>query len=99
MLKLITDHGPICSRDIELTLEKEQGHIARHLTFMRTRGVIVNQRANTFVYYSVEGKYLNLVRGQFDLISRGQLQKDEKKYQSLKSKGKLELDAALRKWT
>lgn len=99
MLKLIIDYGPICSRDIELTLEKEQGYIARHLTYMRLRGVITNQRANTHVYYAVSKTHRELVEGQFKLISRGQLQKDVKKYEALKKKGELELDKALKKWT
>lgn len=101
ILHLILRNREMCTSDLEQVLDYTQTKTSRHLSYLRSAGLVVPRKLDQWVYYSLKEETADLVNQIFTYMERDSiLQKDLEVYNILYSNRELAVTRLQnRRWT
>jgi ArsR family transcriptional regulator len=89
IVHLLYTQGELCSVDIEQVLEFTQSKTSRHLTYLKSAGLVSNHRQELYMNYKIKTGVLPVVTELFRFMADPQLEADTQAYKVLFSNREL----------
>ncbi len=90
ILNLILVNDEMCISDLELILDYTQTKTSRHLSILRSIGLVKYRKVDQWVYYYINETYIDILKQLFKLFGKEpQLYKDLIEYRTLYANNEL----------
>ncbi len=101
ILNLVIRNKEMCTSDLEQVLDFTQTKTSRHLSYLRSAGLVIPRKLDQWVFYSLKEEAADLVSQIFGYMERDTtLTKDQEIYQILFSNRELAVNKLQsRRWT
>ncbi|MFT2010221.1 ArsR/SmtB family transcription factor [Pontibacter sp. 13R65] len=101
ILHLILRNKEMCTSDLEHVLDYTQTKTSRHLSYLRSAGLVTTRKIDQWVYYALKEDTSELLHQLFAYLSQDAvLLKDQEIYQILYSNRELAINKLqARRWT
>lgn len=93
ILFLIHENKEMCISDIELILDFTQAKTSRHLTYLKSNGILNSKKVDQWVFYYIKEEVKDLLSQGFRFVEKDQiLQKDLETFKVMYSNRELALN-------
>ena len=93
MLYLLFNNRELTISDFELILEFTQTKTARHLTYLKSAGIVASRKLDQWVFYYIKDEAMDIIHQVFNILKNDSvLDKDQRNYDVLFSNRELSIN-------